>query len=159
MAMRSTPRMIGAALFPLLALLGCAQVVGIEEFSVGQATSGGGGDGGATVDVCNAVHGCTRATAMDETGVSVFYISFSETAYTPRCILIDSGTKVTFKSTLGTFVDVPLAGGVIPNADPMSPLKTPTDPTSTEASFVLSGACSFPYFSKSHGQTGVIFVE
>jgi hypothetical protein len=161
MAMRSTSGMISAAFLLLSALTGCAEVVGIEDFSVGQATGGGGSGsgGGAPVDACNAVHGCARATAKDETGLTGVYISFSETTYTPRCIVIDSGTTVTFKSITGTFVQVPLAGGVFPEVDPESPIKTPSDQTSTETSFTLSGACSFPYFSSSNGQTGVIFVE
>ena len=163
MTMRSTSGMTSVAVFLLSTLTGCAEVVGIEDFSVGQATGGGGGGGGsgggAPVDSCNAVHGCTRATAKDETGLTGVYISFSETTYTPRCIVIDSGTTVTFKSVTGTFVQVPLAGGVFPEVDPASPLETPADQTSTETSFTLAGACSFPYFSTSNGQTGVIFVK
>ena len=161
MAMRSTSGTISAAFLLLSALTGCAGVVGIEDFSVGQSTGGGGSGsgGGAPVDVCNAVHGCTRETAKDETGLTGVYISFSETAYSPRCIVIDSGTTVTFKSLTGTFVQVPLSGGVFPTVDPASPLETPADATSTETSFTLSGACSFPYFSSSNGQTGVIFVK
>jgi hypothetical protein len=159
MAMRSTSGMMSSAFFLLSALAGCAEVVGIEDFSVGQATGGGGNGGGAPVDTCNAVHGCARETAKDETGLTGVYINFSETAYTPRCIVIDSGATVTFTSVTATFVQVPLAGGVFPEVDPESLIKTPSDQTSTETSFTLAGACSFPYFSTSNGQTGVIFVK
>jgi hypothetical protein len=39
-----------------LTLTGCAQVIGIDEFTL----TGGSGGTGEPVDVCNDVHGCKR---------------------------------------------------------------------------------------------------
>jgi hypothetical protein len=160
-AARTSWGMIGAVLLLSLASAGCAQVVGIDEFSLAKAGSAGdAGCGGETaVGVCAAVHDCTRDGATDLTRAPDIYISFSEAGYNSRCIRADSGVKVNFSSTMTNFDQIPIAGGIFPDVDPCSPIKNPADPMAMQASFVLSGACAFPYFSPMTGQTGAIFLE
>ena len=156
---------IGAALLLCVGASGCAGVVGIEEFSLadakgaggsGASGGGGGGGGGTVVDVCTAVHGCTRDGAEDLRAASTVHISFNDAGYMPRCILVRSGKTMSFE---GDFAQIPIAGGVFPDEDQDSPIKNPTDPMAIVAPFVLSGACAFPYFSPKTGKTGVIFLE
>jgi hypothetical protein len=159
---RNPTRLFGMALLTL-ALTGCAQVIGIEDFTVGDgaSTEGGSSSGGQPVDICEAVHGCTYNEddpLMNHIGAPELYISFNATQYDPRCAIVDDGTSVVFKSETHTFNDIPLSGGVFPKVDPESPLKTPADPTKTEEAFTLSGKCAYPYFSTTNGLTGVIFI-
>jgi hypothetical protein len=154
-AARTSWRRIGVALLLWVGSSGCAGVVGIEEFSL-KGAEGPGGGGGPVVDVCTAVHGCTREGAEDLRAASTVHISFGDAGYDPRCILVRSDKTMSFE---GNFAQVPIAGGVSPNEDPDSPIKNPTDPTAMVAPFVLSGACAFPYFSPMTGQTGAIFLE
>lgn len=135
---------------------GCAPIVGIEDFTVGEPGEATGG--GVPVDICNAVHGCTREDAEDFTGFPNVTISFESNGYDPRCILVSNGAMVHFKSNSYTFNDFPIAGGVSPVADTESPIKQPSDPTVNQIDVTLMGECSYPYFSPGHGKNGVIFL-
>jgi hypothetical protein len=136
-----------------LTLTGCAQVIGIDEFTL----TGGSGGTGEPVDVCNDVHGCKRETATDYTGLPTVSLGFGASGFDSPCVLVDSGATVTFDGGGYTFEDIPIAGGVKPTADPNSPIKNPMPANVTTASFTLGSECSYPYFMTTIGKTGVIF--
>ncbi len=144
-----------------LVTAGCAEIVGVEDFTVAQGAASGGSSGAMMDDPCIKVHGCDGETAKDETSISTdtVNIAFDKDGYRPRCVRILPGTKVNFNS-LSTFVDFPIAGGIYPDVDPSSPIKNPADPSVHEVEFTLSGDCVFPYFSPPNGGTmnGAIFV-
>lgn len=151
---KTTPKRIGAALLTL-ALTGCAQVIGIDEFTLGSE----GDTGGMPADPCNEVHGCKRGDATDQTGLPTVNIGFDASGYKPACILVDAGVTVKFSSQAFTFDDVSIEGGVSSTADPDSPIKNPMPADVLTASFVLGSECSYPYFSTSIGKAGVIFTQ
>jgi len=153
-ARKTIPRRFGAALFALT-LTGCAQVIGIDDFTLTGGPSGGGGE---PVDVCNEVHGCTRETAEDFVGVSPLIVKFGAAGFQTPCILAKSGVTVTFDSGSYTFEKIPIAGGVAPMADPDSPIKNPDPANVTTASFPLGSECSYPFFMTTSGKGGVIFI-
>lgn len=154
-AQKITLRRFGAALFALT-LTGCAQVIGIDDFTL----TGGSASSGEPVDPCNDVHGCKRELAEDLTGVSPANIGFGSTGYEPRCAIVQSGATVEFKGSGYTFDELPIAGGVFPTVDASSPIQNPSPSTSSTATFILGSACSYPYFSPGAlEKTGVIFIE
>lgn len=157
MSLRTTRGML-CAMFPFaLALAGCAEVVGIEDFTVSEASS----STGPLVDACTEVHGCTRVMATDYTQIpgDEVGVSFDATGYDPRCIRVRSGTKVIFNSS-STFAEFPIVGGIYPNEDSTSQIQPP-DPNAMVATFQLSGRCSFPYFSRTNGAVlnGAVFIS
>ncbi|UQA62819.1 hypothetical protein [Polyangium aurulentum] len=153
-ARKTTPRRFGAALFALT-LTGCAQVIGIEDFTL----TGGPGGGGEPVDVCNEVHGCTREMAENWTALSTITVNFGASGFETPCILARAGMSVTFDAGGFTFEQVPIAGGVYPTEDPDSPIKNPVPGNMSTASFTLGSDCSYPYFLQTTAETGVIFIQ
>ncbi len=131
--------------------MACTAIVGVEDFTLAQGSS----------DPCTMVHGCLRIDADDYSGLQLteVYVGFDDKGYSPRCIRIRSGMKVIFNS-LSTFADYPIAGGIYPDVDPLSPIKNPPDPSVNEFPFTLSGGCVYPYFSPPDGDTmnGAVFV-
>jgi len=154
---KTTPKRIGAALLTL-ALTGCAQVIGIDEFTLG-GEGGGSGSGGQTVDPCNEVHGCKREAADNLTALPTVNISFDPSGYEPPCVRAKAGATVKFDGQAYNFENVSIAGGVSPTVDPDSPIKNPIPADVSAASFVLGSECSYPYFSPSLGNAGVIFIQ
>jgi hypothetical protein len=143
---------------------GCAAVVGVEDFTVDGEGSGAGASassGGPMIDVCEEVHGCTRNMAFDYTidPGSTVGVGFNEKGYDPPCIRILNGKNVNFNSSTHTFIDYPIAGGIAPDVDPMSPIKETTSAAKAMA-FTISGGCGFPFFSTKAPDThkGAIFV-
>ena len=138
-AMRYASRIFCAALLSTLATAGCVEIVGVEDFTLAQASGG---------SVCAEVHGCTRATAESFAGAveNEVYVGFSADGYDPRCIRVRDGMKVIFDSMTASFETVPLKGGVYPDVDATSPLNKNTPESG--ATFVLSAEeCVYPYFS------------
>lgn len=126
--------------------------------STGGSTSTGAGGGGGGDE---SIHGCARAVADDHTGKATFTIKFKDFEYTPKCIVVDKGTTVTFS---GDFANHPLVPGEFiegtQNPDPSSPIKE-TD-TGMEASFTLGEVGTYPYYCGFHsslGMYGVVFVQ
>jgi hypothetical protein len=174
MTLERTPlRLFGIALLSV-ALTSCAQVIGIEDFTVdegaGNASGGGGASGSSTggssssgqpVNICESVHGCTRGAAEDKTLNANVYIDFSPLGYDPQCIVVKEGSTVIFQSTSFTFGDMPIQGGVLGMPDMESPMQNPADMTAKMASFPLPvpGECAYPYYSPESGPAGVIFIE
>jgi plastocyanin len=133
----------------------------------GTDTNGAGGSGGsAGGSSTEAVNGCDPAKAKDMTSsadVTVkFPVSATEFAYTPACIKIKKGSKVTFA---GEFADHPLSGGTVDDQaamhkDAKSPIKETA--TGTKATFTFPNAGSFGYFCEFHfsgGMKGAVIVE
>lgn len=179
---RTPPRFFGMALLTL-ALTGCAQVIGIDDFTVDEgagnasgpgsgsgSNSGSGGSGSGTgsgtgggepMNICEAVHGCTLGMADNQTASPNVYIGFTLSGYDPNCALVKAGSTVIFISQSYNFDEVPIQGGVIGKPDMGSPIKNPSDTTMNEVSIPLPlpGECAYPYYSPKTGKTGVIFIE
>jgi plastocyanin len=123
-----------------------------------------------TSNVCAQLNGCDPTTATDLTAMSAVSIDFGGTfglAYSPKCIKVSAGTKVTFN---GSFSTHPLKAGVVqsgaevPDAAGTTPLPTATTGlnTGTTATFTMSSAGSFGYYCIPHGtfgMNGAIFVQ
>jgi plastocyanin len=131
------------------------------------AGTDGGTDAGTDAGVLT-VNGCTAATAEDHTGMSSVTIDFGGVAgltYTPRCIRVRAGTRVTFN---GSFSFHPLQAGTVsgavatPAAAGTTPLPTSPVSTGTTASFVVAPVGAYGYYCTLHatfGMNGAIFVE
>src|SRR6185503_13396469 len=66
---------------------------------------------GGTTTTLPAVHDCTHVTAVDQRAPAASRtVTFSNYAYTPRCIRVQAGQSVTFS---GNFATHPLQGGEI----------------------------------------------
>src|SRR5262249_25971428 len=105
-------------------------------------------------------NGCDPSTAEDHTMDSTVTITFpvgSTLAYSPPCIKVKTGTKLTFQ---GDFSNHPLNGGTSCTTDATSPFTTTS--TGTTASFTLANAGTFGWFCESHcslGMQGAAFVQ
>lgn len=148
-----------------LTTTGCAEVVGIEDFSVDETSTSspsGGSSGMMAIDPCGDVHGCTRDDAIIYTGelMETINVEFKTTGYEPRCIRIRTDQRVNFNSDGITFQEIPIQGGIFPNPDPKSPIQPPPDLKATEmiVEFPPTG-CGYPYYSPSNGATlqGVVY--
>jgi hypothetical protein len=119
-----------------------------------------GGEGGSGGMAPTEIHGCTPGDAMDMTGMAAVTITDIEAWRVPHnvCIRVSVGTDVTWD---GNFTSHPLAGGISPTADAMSPI-TLADATSGSgsASVMFTAEGTFPYFCEIHTgtMTGVIYV-
>lgn len=120
---------------------------------MGGAGGSGGGDPG--------LNGCVQATADDLTGMATATIQFVGLSYSPPCIRVKAGTKVTFE---GNFAGHPLEGGTVINGVPTPDAMSPITKTNTgmSATFTLMNAGDVPYYCTFHaasGMKGAIFVE
>lgn len=120
---------------------------------MGGAGGSGGGDPG--------LNGCVQATADDMTGMATATIQFAGLSYSPPCIRVKAGTKVTFE---GNFAGHPLEGGAVINGVPTPDANSPITKTNTgmSATFTLMNAGDVPYYCTFHaasGMKGAIFVE
>jgi plastocyanin len=106
------------------------------------------------------LNGCDEATAEDHLADAKVQISFGGAVgfkYAPKCIVIKSGTTVTFS---GDFASHPLAGGVDGTKDPSSPI-TATN-TGMSKDFVIAAGGAYGYYCEFHqagGMKGAIFVK
>jgi plastocyanin len=144
-----------------LAMAGCGK--SSSSGGGGSATTDGSGGGPTTVATAN---GCDPAKAVDETASSDVTIKFPLSAtsftYTPACIKIKKGSKVTFA---GQFAEHPLSGGTVDDASTMhkdasSPIKETK--TGTKATFTFADTGTFGFFCEFHfasGMKGAVFVE
>ena len=135
------------------------------------SSSGEGGMGGSASSSSSSsssggamlINGCDPAAAKDETANAAVTITFGNPnfAYTPPCIKVKKGTKVTFE---GNFTFHPLIGGTTtagmpPVPDPTSPIKATA--AGMSATFTMDTAGTFPYYCEIHlpSMAGAIFVE
>jgi plastocyanin len=117
-------------------------------------------------DECVAsLNGCTPASSMSRTGMAAVTIQFGGglgSVYSPRCIVVDAGTDITFD---GTFSGHPLAGGIVTGGakDPQG--SGPFFPTTSSGTTKLVADLalgSYPFYCDVHGpggMTGVVFVR
>lgn len=124
----------------------------------GQAAGGTGGTGGTVTykDIC----GCTFANAENHTGQAAVTVSFGGTlgfAYSPKCIIVNPGTDVTFSGSFGTH---PLRAYTDPaNTDPGNPIQATS--SGSTATFTFSAVGSFGYYCSQHvslGMCGAVYV-
>ncbi|MFO0618575.1 MAG: plastocyanin/azurin family copper-binding protein [Polyangiaceae bacterium] len=114
--------------------------------------------------LCVDDNGCTPQNAMDLTSQTDVTIEFGDLlglAYSPRCIRVNVGTKVTF---VGAFASHPFQAGrvavngsEIPAAPGTSPF--PIAPSSlgagTQATYVMTTPGAYPYYCVPHGGSGM----
>ncbi len=132
--------------------------------SKSSGSGGGNGTGGGGME--QTVNSCSASTAKDETGSSDVTVKFGGTtpglAYSPACIKIKKGGKVTFA---GDFSLHPLAAGSIDASSMMHPdSSSPIKSTSTGMSktFTFPDSGTFGYFCENHfsvGMDGAVVVE
>jgi plastocyanin len=126
------------------------------------ATSSASGTGGSGPTLIN---GCDLAKLEDHTMDATVEIKFGDAIgllYSPPCIKVKSGTKVTFTGNLDIH---PLAGGEVivgmaASPDPASPIKNTI--TGATVSFTIASAGSYPYFCTEHysaGMKGLVVAE
>ncbi len=122
-----------------------------------------------TANVCTTINGCGPA-ATPLTGAMVTSVNFGGGfgfAYSPKCLKVKVGTKVTFDGgVVGAFSSHPLVGGEVKNGAKIQAVSGPflpitNDPAISSKAFTLSTAGTFPYYCDAHalgGMTGVVFV-
>jgi len=121
-------------------------------------TSTSSGTGGGT----QGTNGCVDSMAEDHTAEqSVTITSTPSFTYTPKCIVIHTGTSVTFNSAFATH---PLVGGTLEGGTKMPDASSPIKPqtTGTSATFMFPNTGTFGYYCNVHaisGMTGAIFVK
>lgn len=130
------------------------------------APDAGADDAGAD-DAGPLINGCSRASATDRRGQRTVTITFrdEDLAYTPRCLLVDEGTTVTFS---GNFANHPLQAGRVagftttPDAPGTTPLPVTAIGGGSTASFEMTPPGAYGYYCVPHatsGMVGAIFVE
>jgi plastocyanin len=133
--------------------------------SGGAATGSGSsssGTGGSTTST--AVNGCTAAAATDMTGMTAVTINFGGATlgdkYSPDCIKVTAGTKVTFA---GDFTVHPLVAGDAPPATPDTTGPITATSTGMSATFTMTPAGTYGYYCSVHvasaGMEGAIIVQ
>lgn len=133
----------------------------------GTAGSGAGGGTGGTPpgdastitykDICS----CTFATAEDHTGQAAVTVNFGGitlgNTYSPKCIIVDPGTDVTFA---GSFATHPLRAYTdAAHTDPNNPIQSTSAGTTATFSFTTAG--SYGYYCSAHvglGMCGAVYV-
>lgn len=154
----------------LMALAGAAscsdETGGSTSNSTTSSSSGGESSSSSSSSSSSGMAGetindCTAGAAEDQTGKADVTITFTSFAYTPACVKVSAGTKVTFS---GDFASHPLVGGEVSGGtkfpDPASPF-TMTN-TGMMVDFTLASAGTFPYYCDFHtGQKmyGVVYVQ
>ena len=122
------------------------------------ATTDGAGRRAAEGSDSGGVNGCTPAAAVDDTADKTATVAFGGTlgdAYSPSCLRIKKGSKVTFE---GDFTLHPLGGGPaeVPTGgtvDPTSPITVTT--TGMSATFTFPDSGTFGFFCENHGAFGM----
>ncbi|MBK8254060.1 MAG: hypothetical protein IPK82_15520 [Polyangiaceae bacterium] len=111
--------------------------------------------------ICQSMlNGCTDATAVDQTGVSMTTITQSGFDYIPKCLKIKAGTQVTINSS---FAGHPLTQGPVVNNVVYPQVGGPIAHTQsgTTATFTFPTVGQFGYYCDFHysaGMSGAIFV-
>jgi plastocyanin len=105
------------------------------------------------------LNGCDPTTAMDLTGMASVTINFPVAGlkYSPACIKVTAGTKVTF---MGDFSSHPLAGGADGTLDANSPITRTS--SGVTATYTIANAGSYGYYCEFHvasGMQGAIFAK
>jgi plastocyanin len=129
----------------------------------GSGSGGGNGNGGAGGGAPQDVNGCSASGAKDETASSNVTVTFgSSLTYSPACIKIKKGSKVTFS---GDFTLHPLQAGTVDTSEMMHPdASSPIKETNTGMSkaFTFSDSGTFGYYCENHfsvGMKGAVVVE
>jgi plastocyanin len=116
-----------------------------------------------TSNKCSQLNGCDPVTALDKTGQANVAIAFGGAlgdSYSPSCIKVSVGTKVTFN---GDFSSHPFQGGdvdAVPPAATTGPFAAGVSSGMT-ATFTMSSAGSFGFYCQFHepSMAGTVFVQ
>jgi plastocyanin len=126
----------------------------------GSGTGGGGGSGGAGGAGPAVTNGCTDLTATDQTGkADVTITKGMGFNFTPPCVKVSAGTKVTF--TLD-FTLHPLVGGTVvgitKTPDPNSPIKATS--VGSTVTFTMPDPGTFGFYCAMHApaMAGAVYV-
>src|SRR5262245_57358286 len=139
----------GVPLIIVLALAGLAACGGDDTGGSGSNGSTGAGGGG------QAVNGCDASSAEDHTADATTTVTGTASlTYSPKCITIHAGAKVTFNSDFSLH---PLVGGTVDNGkvtpDSSSPIKSMT--TGMSATFDFPSPGTYGYYCNIHGTVGM----
>lgn len=110
---------------------------------------------------CFEVNGCNAVNTEDLTAVATATVSFAGLKYSPPCIRVKAGTKVTF---LGSFSSHPLVGGEVKNNMAVPAASGPFIPLTNKGNmrtFLMFAPGMFPFFCDFHsseGMYGTVFV-
>ena len=122
-----------------------------------------------SANACVTVNGCGPASTM-LTSAAVTSVGFGGGigfAYSPKCLKVKVGTKVTFDgSVVGAFGTHPFMGGEVKNGVKVPAVSGPfipvtNDPMLTSKTFTMTSAGTFPFYCDAHalgGMTGTVFV-
>ena len=134
----------------------------------GGTTSSTGGNGGTGGMGEETIHGCLSTTAADMTGMANVNVDIPGGDY---CIVVDTGTMMTFTLTDDPSIHRPLGGfydGQVKNQDAQSPIVSCCDaspyvccPMVTNPPFNLAVAGVYPWYDDKNPDTikGVVYVE
>ena len=129
------------------------------------STGGNGGSGGMGEEM---IHGCLSTTATDMTGMANVNVDIPGGNY---CIVVDTGTMMTFTLTDNPAIHRPLGGtydGQVKNQDAQSPIVSCCDespyvccPMVTNPPFNLAVAGVYPWYDDKNPDTikGVVYVQ
>ena len=118
---------------------------------------------------CVTVNGCGPASTM-LTAAMVTSVGFGGGigfAYSPKCLKVKVGTKVTFDgSVVGAFGTHPFMGGEVKNGVKVPAVSGPfipitNNPAISSKTFTMTSAGTFPFYCDFHalgGMTGTVFV-
>jgi plastocyanin len=128
---------------------------GYDEPGTSDGAGGGAGD-------AQALNGCDVATAEDHTGEGAVVIVTDGLSYSPACVRISVGTKVTIDSN---FASHPLKAGIaatgaVQEGSPIVPTDAGTSVEIDFASASLAGG-AFGFYCQVHAPSmaGAVFVE
>jgi plastocyanin len=122
-----------------------------------------------SANACVTVNGCGPASTM-LTSAMVTSVGFGGGigfAYSPKCLKVKVGTKVTFDgSVVGAFASHPFIGGEVKNGLKFPAITGPFIPVTNDAAissktFTMTSAGTFPFYCDFHalgGMTGTVFV-
>jgi len=132
---------------------GCGGEDSGDEYESASSEGAAGGPGAE-----QALNGCDAASAEDHTGEDAVAIATDGFSYSPACVRVSAGTRVTIQSN---FASHPLEPGnaATREADDGSPIVPTAAGTSVDVVFVSAGA--FGFYCQVHAPTmaGAVFVE
>jgi plastocyanin len=106
--------------------------------------------------VCSQINECDPVIAEDHTGQANVVVNFAGQMYTPSCLRVSVGTKLTFN---GSFPTHPMIGGEVKNHVEIPANSGPFIPLTnmgTTKDFTMSQAGTFGFYCIPHGQSGMV---
>jgi hypothetical protein len=143
----------------------CAMKCGLNMGCAGNSDCA---SGICTGGLCSQINGCDVTNTIDKTGQASITVTFSFPSYTPPCIKVSLGTKVTFDGGfVGAFGSHPLVGGQVIAGMKVQAVTGPFLPLFNDISvqtklYTMSSAGTFPYYCDFHalsGMMGVVIVQ